>query len=125
MNPDITPHDRDLAYRLMGELLESIHDRRIEALTRFGVSRAILSEIDEALQGEADAPSLPPRSLAFTADGTGRIPFDLFDTEAGAGTRRIECRLWVGGKASASTMIADLSMQDGEPRLRFALVETQ
>ncbi|WP_080436725.1 hypothetical protein [Burkholderia ubonensis] len=120
--------DRDEAYRLMDDLLKGVRGRVMEDLAKFGVTHDIFEEIEEELQrsGEdVEKLTLPPLNLAFVPDKTGRIPFDIFKTDVNSKSRRVACQLWSGGEKAELTLVADLSIEQGEMSLAFRLLETQ
>ncbi|RQR49955.1 hypothetical protein DIE19_31030 [Burkholderia sp. Bp9126] len=120
--------DRDEAYRLMGDLLKGIHGGVMEDLSKFGVTHDIFEEIEDELKrsGEdVEKLTLPPPNLAFVPDKTGRIPFDIFETDANSKSRRVACQLWSGDERAELTLVADLTIEQGEMSLVFRLLETQ
>ncbi|NHV31810.1 hypothetical protein [Burkholderia sp. D-99] len=120
--------DRDEAYRLMGDLLKGIRGGVMGDLAKFGVTHDIFEEIEEELQRsreDVEKLTLPPPDLAFVPDGTGRIPFDIFEMDANPSSRRVACQLWSDGERAELTLVADLSIEQGEMSLAFRLLETQ
>jgi hypothetical protein len=115
-------------YRLMQELLRGIQHESAQDLEKFGISSEIYVEIKDELARSGELIShlaLPPYDLAFVADATGRIPFDIFDTGFGSESFRVACQLWSHEKKTDLTLIADLSLMLDEPHLAFILLETQ
>lgn len=120
----------DEAYRLTDDLLRAIKFGEQTILGAFGVTPAIHEEITEELErsGENVASlTLPPYSIAFKPDGTGRIPFDCYETatETDTNARRIACQLWAEGVKTDLTLIADYTEKQGTPSLAFRLLEVQ
>ncbi|WP_268561640.1 hypothetical protein [Pseudomonas protegens] len=120
--------DRDEIYRLIAALLKAIQNGERPALSAFAVSPAIHEEIIEELEysGEVVANlTLPPYHLAFKPDSCGRIPLDVYPTEAGPQSRRVACQLWSAGQRTDLTLMADYSEKQDAAALTFRLLETQ
>jgi len=112
----------------MGDLLKGIQRGLTDELIQFGITQDMFEEIEDELQSSGEAVedlSLPPRDLAFISDRTGRIPLDIFETDADPESRLIACQLWADGKKTDLTLLADLSMNQGTMFLVFRLLETQ
>ncbi|AYZ64741.1 hypothetical protein EGY31_15515 [Burkholderia multivorans] len=120
--------DRDETYRLMSDLLKGIQIGIADELIKFGVTRDIFEEIEDELRRSgvaAEDLNLPPHDLAFVPDNTGRIPFDIFETDADSRSRRIACQLWAEGRKAELTLMADWSVMQGKASLVFRLLEMQ
>lgn len=117
-------------YRLTDDLLSAIKNGVRTILGAFGITPAIYEEITEELErsGENVASlTLPPYSIAFKPDGTGRVPFDCYETatETDTNVHRIACQLWAEGVRTDLTLIADYTEKQGTPSLAFRLLEVQ
>lgn len=120
--------DHDEIYRLTAALLNAIQNGERSALLVFAVSPAIYEEIIEELEysGEMVANlTLPPYHLAFKPDNCGRIPLDVYPTEADPQSRRVACQLWSAGQRTDLTLMADYSEKQEAAALTFRLLETQ
>lgn len=118
---------QELAYELTVQMLRAIAEATPEVLVRFGITPAILEEIREELatcdlQGVTLLP--PARHLALQPMTTGRIPFDLYETDDG--TLRLDCLLWTATDATEHSLLADFEPDPARGwRLRFLMIEVQ
>ncbi|NBF04175.1 hypothetical protein GV819_17985 [Pseudomonas sp. Fl5BN2] len=120
--------DHDATYRLTAALLKAIQNGERLALSACAVSPAIYAEIIEELEYSGQKVTeltVPPYHLAFKPDGSGRVPLDIYQTEADPQSRRVACQLWSAGVKTDLTLIADYSENHGQAALRFRLLETQ
>ncbi|MGE8393695.1 hypothetical protein HFV04_023050 [Pseudomonas sp. BIGb0427] len=120
--------DNKKAYQLADDLLRTIKDGTEAKLESAGITPAIYEEIAEELERSGENVSdlrLPPFDVAFTPDSTGRVPFDIFRTDAEPCSLRISCQLWGHDKCSELTLIADCPVEQRASTLTFRLLETQ
>lgn len=97
-------------YRLTDELLSATKNGVRTILGTFVITPAIYEEITEWFErsGENVASlTLPPYSIVFKPNGTGRVPFDCYETETDTNVHRIACQLWAEGVRTDLTLIAD------------------
>lgn len=120
--------DNKEAYKLTDELFRSIKHGTEVKLESAGITAAIYEEITEELERSGESISdlrLPPFDLAFIPDSTGRIPFDVYKTDADPCIFRISCQLWAHNESSELTLTADYSEKQSASALIFRLLETQ
>lgn len=119
---------KDEIYRIFDRLIAAIKSEGADNLSVYGISPAIYDEITEELarSGEdVEGLRVPPHNIAFQADSTGQIPFDIVESNVGKDIGRVYCRLWNVDGESELTMVADVNQDSNNLTLIFRLLETQ
>jgi hypothetical protein len=120
----------------INEFLGALSQRDVNLLDKkFGVSEAMLEEIDDAIYrvydgGIAEAKlSAPESDSKFGADARAAIEVFERDTpanEKAVKTWGVECHLLSAGRESDLTLLADVYVtKDGEFEMQFNLIEVQ
>lgn len=115
-------------YLLFEELLKAIKLGAPDALLAYGINLAIYEEITEELARSGENVGglrIPPCDIAFQADGTGRIPFDIVESNSDKEVGRVYCQLWNATGKSELTLIADVNQETDGVVVIFRLLETQ
>jgi hypothetical protein len=117
----------NIAYSLLGDLINAIKSNDVAALENFCISSAIYEEIIEELDRSCEDINnltLPHKSIAFVKNNN-RFPIDIFEMNDKK-SYGVECQLWSDTEASDLTLCASLEKVDkNNYRLTFKTIETQ
>jgi hypothetical protein len=120
--------DKKKVYQLTDDLLRSIKDSAEAKLEAAGITPDIYEETNEDQERPGESisnPRPPPLDLAFTSDSTGRVPFDVYKTDADPCIFRVPCQSREHNKSSELTLTADHSEKQSTSALIFRLFEIQ